>query len=57
MTQLRVTHHSNASSFLDEAKDFLTRSEAENMLMLGIAGELAQSETPGAIGPSSSPPR
>ena len=27
------------------------------MLMLGIAGELAQSETPGATRPSSSPPR
>lgn len=49
-----VTRHSTASSFLEETNDLLTRSEAENTLMISLAVELARSEVEQIEGPYSS---
>lgn len=38
---MRITRHATAGAFLAEAQGFLLRDEAENHLVLGIAGELA----------------
>lgn len=48
---MKLTQHTTPASFLEEATPFLTEAEAENGLMLGIAGALP--ETPD---PDGSPP-
>ena len=37
MDEISVRRHADASAFLERARDFLVRDEAENVLMLGLA--------------------
>ena len=45
MSQLSVVTHDSGPAFLERAGSFLTVAEAENMLLLGIAGELQRYES------------
>ncbi|HEY9479690.1 MAG TPA: hypothetical protein VIP79_06355, partial [Gemmatimonadaceae bacterium] len=46
-----VTRYATAREFLADAKPFLLRAEVENSLILGIAGELANSSSELPVAP------
>ena len=50
MSTLDVVSHASAGAFLQRAGPFLAQSEAENVLLLGIAGEIERDPSlwPGA---------
>ena len=53
MKQLKAIRHSSAFSFLERVGDTLVRAEAENVLLLGIAGELVARASSGGEGSGS----
>ena len=56
MKQLKAVRHSSASSFLERVGDTLARAEAENVLLLGIAGDLAARASSGGERPPDNDP-
>jgi GNAT superfamily N-acetyltransferase len=50
MSCLRLVRHTTAASFLDRAQRFLVGAEAENVLLIGLAGALSQHDATGPTG-------
>ena len=48
---MKLQRFPSAAAFLEVARPFLLRAEAENSLILGIAGDLARASGPGASAP------